>query len=192
MWRGYGGTPIQSYSSFASSSVHYKIEDGFTLFCSGALEESERSYAGVGFLVAPWAINSIISFRGIIDRLASLRIKQFGGALTILSAYAPHNGHTLEDKHAFFAILPSNTRIKNKHSSTFVFGDLNAQLGRVGVGESTSIGPYVYRKTICERGATISNRELLLELCTTHGFRIANTFFDYPDCLLVSYFSLVS
>ena len=105
------------------------------------MEESERSYGGVGFLVAPWAIKSIISFRGISDRLASLRIKQFGGVLTILSAYAPHNGHSLEDRHAFFATLSENTRIKNKHSSTFVFGDLNAQLGRVGVGGSTSISP---------------------------------------------------
>ena len=68
---------------------------------SGIAEGSGRSYAGVGFLVAPWAIKSIISFRGINDRLASLRVKQSGGVLTVLPTYAPHNGHTLEDRLLF-------------------------------------------------------------------------------------------
>ena len=131
--------------------VHYYTEDGFTLFLFGIAEGSGRSYAGVGFLVAPWAIKSIISFRGINDRLASLRVKQSGGILTLLSAYAPHNGHTIEDRQLFFASLSENTRIRNKHSSTFVCGDLNAQLGQLCVGEEASIGPYVYQKSICKR-----------------------------------------
>ena len=151
-----------------------------------------RSYVGVGFLAAPWAIKIIISFRGINDRLASLRVKQSGGVLTVLSAYAPHNGHTVEDRQLFFTSLSENTRIRNKHSSTFVCGDLNAQLGQLCVGEEASIGPYVYRKPICKRGGATSNRELLMEYCIEHSLCIANTFFDYPDALLVSYFNLVT
>ena len=105
------------------------------MFLSSAAESLGRSYAGVGFLVAPWAIKSIISFRGINDRLASLRVKQSGGVLTILSVYAPHNGHKLEERQLFFSTLCENTRIRTKHSSIFVCGDLNAQLGSVGMGE---------------------------------------------------------
>jgi exonuclease III len=171
--------------------VHYYIEDGFTLFLSGSAESSGRSYAGVGFLVAPWAIKSIISFRDINDRLASLRIKQFGGVLTVLSVYAPHNGHQLEDRQLFFSTLSENTRIRNKHSSTFVCGDLNAQLGQVGMGEEDIIGPHVYRKVVSKLSTT-SNRELLLEYCIAHSLCMANTFFDYPDLMLVSYFNLAT
>ena len=161
--------------------VHYYMEDGFTLFLSGSDESSGRSYAGVGFLVAPWAIKSIISFRGINHRLASLRVKQSGGVLTVLSAYAPHNKHTLEDRQLFFSTLSENTRIRNKHSSTFVCGDLNAQLGQVCMGEEPIIGPHVFRKMVCKTGSTTSNRELLMEYCIAHNLGISNTFFDYPD-----------
>lgn len=162
------------------------------MFLSGAVESLGRSYAGVGFLVAPWAIKSVISFRGINDRLASLRVKQSGGVLTILSVYAPHNGHKLEARQHFFLTPSENTRIRNKHSSTFVCGDLNAQLGHVGMGEEQIIGPYVYRKQVYKLSSTTSNRELLLEYCIAHSLSIGNTFFDYPDSLLVFYFNLAT
>ena len=52
---------------------------GFTLFLSGAEAIlGERDYAGVGFLVAPWARKSVISFRAISSRVAALRLKVHG------------------------------------------------------------------------------------------------------------------
>ena len=51
-------------------------EDGFSVFLSGACKDGCRSYAGVGFIVAPWAIQSIVSFKAIDDRMASLRVKR--------------------------------------------------------------------------------------------------------------------
>ena len=94
------------------------IEDGFTIFLSGAGEDVSKSYAGVGFIVAPWAIKAVVQFSVISDRLANLRVKVTGGVLNLLTMYAPHDGYTFDIRHSFFSTLCQHTRSKHLHETT--------------------------------------------------------------------------
>ena len=172
--------------------AHLVEEDGFSVFLSGAcVDHVGQSYAGVGFMVAPWAMRAVVSFRAINERLAALRVKVSGGVLNIVTAYAPHDGHDFESRHAFFTNLADNTRRRGYFEETIVLGDFNAQLGYSGEGEHHIVGPFVFRKALRQK-SSISNRELLMEYCMTYSMHITNTFFDYPDDCLVSYFNLVA
>ena len=46
--------------------AHFMEEDGFSVFLSGASLDVGCSYAGVGFMVAPWVTRAIVSFKAII------------------------------------------------------------------------------------------------------------------------------
>ena len=50
------------------------MEDGFLVFLSGAVVGSSDTYAGVGFMIAPWAVKAVVGFRAISSRIASLRV----------------------------------------------------------------------------------------------------------------------
>ena len=172
--------------------VEYFEEEGFTVFLSGAAKDGPRSYAGVGFMVAPWAIKSVFSFKAVNERIASLRVKVTGGVVNVLSVYAPHDGHEFEKRHHFFAELSENTRQHKSHETTLVYGDFNTQLRYVGYDEDTSVGPYIFKKSISGNHTTIPNRSLFLECCGTHKLVVVNSLFDYPDEVLVTYHNLNS
>ena len=176
------------------SGAFYFEVDGFMVFNSGNNDESERSYAGVGFIVAPWAKSSIVAFKSISDRIASLRVKVTGGMLTILSAYAPHEGdkYPFEVRHDFFSLLSKHTRRHNQNTVTMVCGDFNTQMRYVKAGEANVLGPYVFRKSCNQSSHSTSNRSLFLEYCGAHSLLMANSLFDYPDDCLVTYHNLVS
>ena len=44
-----------------SESTYFEV-DGFLVFNSGGCADVVRSYAGVGFIIAPWARSSIVTF----------------------------------------------------------------------------------------------------------------------------------
>ena len=172
--------------------AEYFEEEGFSEFLSGACRDGPRSYAGVGFLVVPWVIKSIISFKAISDRIASLKVKVSGGILNFLSVYSPHDGYTFDARHHFYSDLSANTRKHHAHETTLVFGDFNTQMGCTGCDESNFLGPYMYQKLLHEKNNVLSNRSLFSEYCGTHAFVVANTLFDYADEFLVTYHNLVS
>ena len=174
------------------SETEYFEEDGFLTFLSGGTFTGTRLFSGVGFIVAPWAKTSIISFKGIADRLACLRVKVSGGVLNVYSAYAPHDGIDFNIRHEFFTLLGENTRRHHNHETSVVCGDLNAQFGNVKEGESKIIGPYVYQKVLCDDSNRIPNRALLLEYCGAYDMMAINTYFQYPEYYLVTYRNLVT
>ena len=170
---------------------HFK-EEGFSVFLSGASNEGQRSYAGVGFLVAPWAIKSIISFKAVSDRIASLRVKVVGGILNLLSVYAPHDKYDFEVRHNFYTELSMHTKKPNSHETSLVFGDFNTQMGCAGCDEMNFLGPFMYNKLLHEKRNGLTNRPLFSEYCGTHDFVVANTLFEYADEFLVTYHNLTS
>ena len=174
--RGVGILCLQE--THLTGASHFE-EDGFSFFLSGATSGDARSYAGVGFAVAPWAANAIVSFKAISDRVASLRVKVTGGILTLITVYIPHDGHSLDERQAAFADLSKATGTRTSHTSTLILGDFNAQLGDTEPGEEEVVGPFVFKKQLRTKNI-ITNRELLLEFCMTHRSVLANTFFDYP------------
>ena len=69
----------------------YATDAGFFLVLSGGVV-GQRDYAGVGFLIAPYARAFMIGFMEHSDRLATLRLRVSGGQFGVIAAYAPHNG----------------------------------------------------------------------------------------------------
>ena len=116
------------------------------VFLSGASEAAGRSWAGVGFMVAPWAAPSIVSFKATSERIASLRVKVLGGVLNIFTAYAPHDGHDFDSRHTSPCTLSENMKSRGSHEEIIVLGDFNAQLGHVGAGEEEKVGATFFTK----------------------------------------------
>ena len=102
------------------TGAEYYEDGGFMFFLSGATSGEARTFAGVGFIVAPWAAGSIVSFKAVSERVASLRVKVTGGILTILNVYVPHDRHALDERHAVFADLSKEMKVKRQHCSTIV------------------------------------------------------------------------
>ena len=165
-------------------------KDGaFGIFLSGTGDTSVRSYAGVGFMVSPRVMKSVVCFRGVSDRMATLRVKVPGGVVQLISAYAPQSKLPFALRYEFFTHLTDLVRPTTTHTSTIVMGDLNAKLGAAGLGEDNVIGPYSFKSTNHATDAT-SNRELLFECCHSCGLIVASSFFDHPPMHQVTYFGL--
>ena len=71
-----------------ASKAHYYDDNGYRIILSGS-EEVERSWVGVGFVIAPWCKNRECGFFQFSDRLASLKVRGGVGKLAIICAYAP-------------------------------------------------------------------------------------------------------
>jgi len=85
--------------------LHEFRRNGYMVLLSGCSEEVVgRANAGVGFVIAPSAIRSVIGYTFLNDRLAILRVRVNGGNLNIINGYAPHNGkpHTFQERQTFF------------------------------------------------------------------------------------------
>ena len=84
--------------------AEYYYDGGYKVIFSG-IDEAQRNWSGVGFIVAPWCIDSIHGFLQYSDRLASLRVKTRGGKVGIITGYAPHNLRPLEERQNFYTQL---------------------------------------------------------------------------------------
>ena len=123
---------------------------------------------------------SIIGFRQISNRLASLKVRVKGGKAVFFSAYAPHSGKPFLGRQCFFQNFAEEVSKTSSHGPKVLLGDWNARLYRPLPGESDIIGPHVFRYNTCEITAD-SNRHLLCELCASLSMTISNTFFDCDD-----------
>ena len=108
--------------------------------------------------------------------------------MAVISAYAPHSGRPYDERQNFYAELERAFQRTSVNGSRIVFGDLNARLHRRLPSEEDIFGDYVFEtRSRMELG---SNRELLVELCTSFALAAANTFIDLPPEELVTYRNL--
>ena len=167
---------------------HYITDEGFLVILSGA-ESEGRDYARVGFIVSPRARHAVYGFLQLSSRIACLKVRVRGGKLALLSAYAPHSGRPFDERQRFFTQLDQAYQRTSVNGMRLVFGDLNARLHIRLPGEEDLIGDFVYEtgRAATERN---SNRELLVELCTSHSLAIVNTFLNVPIESRVTYRNL--
>ena len=163
----------------------YWLDDGFLIILSGD-EGSDRSYAGVGFIVAPWLKHAVTSFLQFNGRLASIRIRVPGGQICLVTVYAPTNKKPFEDRHAFYSEAGEFIRAQRSHGPTFTLGDFNAKVHKRLPGEENIIGNHVFGNPAHVCNAT-ANRELLLELCMASDNCLANTMFAHEPEALTTY-----
>ena len=88
----------------------YVSAEGYLVILSGSdidaeQQQQQQEWAGVGFIIAPWAISAVIGYCAETSRLASIRVKVRGGCMMFISAYAPHGGYTEDKRQEFFALL---------------------------------------------------------------------------------------
>ena len=125
-----------------SNSPYYTTDDNFLVILSGGAD-GEREFAGVGFIIAPWAVQSVVGFLQYTNRVACLKFRVPGGKVGIISAYAPHDGHSFDKRQSFFEDLGSTYQRTSVNLGKFIFGDLNSSLFAQLPGEEPFIGDHL-------------------------------------------------
>ena len=93
--------------------------------------------------------------------------------------YAPHNARPLDERFDFYAQLDVEYRNYSANVGKFIFGDLNARLGRQQPGEEDIIGDSTFGKPALAQ-VEVPNRSLLVEFCIGNSLLVANTFTNAP------------
>eukprot|EP00959_Pyramimonas_sp_CCMP1952_P163360 3414917-Pyramimonas_sp.AAC.1 len=119
----------------------------YMLILSGTTKSQEDGgfYFGVGFLVAPWAIQSVINYKLILDGFAIMKLKVRGGVLHIISARAPHGGFDCGIRRNLFDQLAEICPAPNRRVGSVILGDLNARLSDREPGDEDIIGDHMFR-----------------------------------------------
>ena len=151
-------------------------------------EGSLRTFAGVGFMIAPHVRQSVTGFLQYSDRLASMRLRVPGGQLCLISVYAPTDtkDYSYEYRRSFHDEVQDFILSQRVHGPTFVLGDFNARLHLRRSSEESCLGPGVFGNPSKVLEPT-SNRELLLETCQAMESVLINTFFQHDACKMVTY-----
>ena len=170
----------------ASKADYYYSENGFRVILSGT-EEVQRSWTGVGFIVAPRVAHLVEGFLQFSDRLASLKIRGRGGRFGILCAYAPHNLRPYDERHHFYLELGRLLDETSVNGPKYCVGDFNARLGQRRPGEEDLLGPYCFGREAVHC-VEAPNRDLFIEFCTDRGYVVANSLEETPLEQKVTYF----
>jgi hypothetical protein len=162
-----------------ASKAEYFSEDSFYVILSGT-EEAGRSYAGVGFVVAPWCRHLVHGFLQYSDRLSYLKLRVWQGKIALVSAYAPHNLKPYDQRHQFYVDLGSMLENCSVNGPRYIYGDFNARLGKYKRGEEHILGPHGFGEEAVHQ-VDVPNRDLLMEFCTDREYVAANTFQECGD-----------
>ena len=157
-----------------TNSISRYLEGGYLLINSGA-DDGKRSFAGVGFIVAPWLRSAVYSFKQISDRIAVLKLRVRGGKLAIINTYCPHNGYDYSVRQAHYSALRHVCDSVSCHGLKIIVGDFNARIRKCFPVEEGSLGPQCFGKQSFVQD-TNNNRELLMEACAANDLAVANTF----------------
>ena len=121
----------------------FVADDGCSVYLSGRGDDSHREYAGTGFIVAPYMKKFILGFNPISSRLSSFKLRIPGGCFFVFCVYAPHNGHPLTDRLAFYDALENALQKTSANGPRFVFGDFNARIASAGRTKKMFLGSTV-------------------------------------------------
>ena len=80
-----------------------QLDNGYGLITAGQ-DDEKRTYAGVGFLIAPWLRRSVYSFKPISERLCCIKLRVRRGKAAIFNVYAPHGGYEYGVRQQFFPV----------------------------------------------------------------------------------------
>ena len=159
----------------------YFLDNGHLVILSGR-DDSEKKWAGVGFVICPQFARHLVGFNQFNDRIASLRLRVDGGVVAFFSVYAPHNLKELDERCDFYEQLSHCYSTTSANGPKIILGDMNAKIGQRRRGEEDVLGDFCFGVEASHR-VEVPNRDFLMEFCWGHGLIVANTKFDNPvDC----------
>ena len=145
--------------------------------------------AGVGIVINSSLLPSLRDIRQINGRIITATFEAQGSPLSFICAYAPHSGHTIEQKEEFYDQLSTEvSRIKGRF---LIGGDFNARIHYVRDNDIDVCGPHIigrgmeYLDNMNEH--TKENRALFLGFCKSHRLQVANSLFSKPPEKFVTY-----
>ena len=154
----------------------------FTLRVSGDSAASARGVYGVGIALSPRAEQALLDWIPISSRLCAVRLglsmkvnadRKRNRCLFVVSAYAPKDCSSEEDKDNFYRDLSNLLNTAKSSDIVFLAGDMNAQIGRLNDTESHLGGRFAVDAPRTDNG------ERLLQLCADHDLFLANTNFQH-------------
>lgn len=149
-----------------------RIAKGYWLYWSG-VNESERGKEGVGMIIKPEKIESVVKENFINERILTAEIRiNATNTWTILVAYGPNENAGKEEKDQFWEILQKE--IDSQRNNIIIMGDLNGRVGNNNKGIERYLGRYGER-------TKNSNGERILELCRENDLVVANSKFQHKD-----------
>lgn len=136
--------------------------------------------AGVGILVKEENADDVVEVKRINSRIMWLKIKLGDELLAILSAYAPQQGRSNEDKDIFWNLLTDEVEGLVRTDNVLICGDLNGHVGEHAEGYTSAHGGFGY-------GNRNIDGERILEFAESLQLQILNTFYKKPKSHLITY-----
>jgi len=137
-WKGHGLIKKDKYSVYYSCNLN------------------TTGQAGTGFITQKSAMNKILGFEPISDRICKLRVKGKFHNITLINIYAPTEDKEEEIKEQFYEELQQIQDKVPKHDVTIILGDMNAKLGRENVF-SQVVGRHTLHDISNENGEMVAN-----------------------------------
>lgn len=162
------------------------------LFSSeGKTANTQRTEAGVGFVMNNKLIHTLADVVALSDRIMSCTFAQ-ATTITLITAYAPQAMRPEEEKETFYQQLDDAFKGASKKGPTWVLGDFNARVQEKVFAEDEGIvGPFTFQRDIVDieskQQEVIQNRQDLIGYCTKNSLRLENTFKQKTDRKLVTY-----
>ena len=103
--------------------------EGYKIWYCGS--DSKRN--GVGIIMKKDLVDRVVEVWRSSDRMIGLKLELDGVIINIISAYAPQQGCTLEEKEVFWSDLEETVEMISREERVIVGADLN---GHVGVGNN--------------------------------------------------------
>ena len=157
--------------------------DNFKLIWSG---HENHQIQGVALAIHRRFANALTFWKPLGPRLIYARLKHSFGFLSLFVCYAPTEAADLESKDSFYQLLNCELRHVSRHDITMILGDFNATIGsnRPDPGLEHIVGPHTSAGV-----NTNDNGDRMLDLCSTHNFKVLGTWFQHREIHRLTWYS---
>ena len=162
----------------ASARMVTGKESEYKIFWVG----NNKGTGGVGLMVNKKWVDKVIDVKRVNDRLMLIKLMVGKRVVAVVSAYAPQQGLTEEEKDKFYEDLISLTSKVGDNEFLIIGGDLNGHVGKDADGYQGIHGGYGYGNRNVEG-------ERILEMGAALDMVVCNTYFKKRDTRLITYTS---
>ena len=147
-------------------------QEGEVILYSGGMEKHQH---GVAIILSKNAAQSLMSWKPVSDRIVTARLYSKFVKTTLVQAYAPQNGSSVEAKDEFYQQLSKVYSDIPQHDMVIALGDFNAKIGCQFVGEEGIVGRHVLA------GDRTDNGSRFVSMCELSNMAIVSTMFPHKD-----------